>query len=116
MKILKFPGFRKVSQQFTIREAIPPFGFLSLPFPQPDQVLPIREPMEPRYPSDGSSYMNKDGLSDPCFQIAHGKLLYNLKRDARFPYIYKISTHVQVYFPQHIKMILIHVIDTAEEA
>ena len=72
--------------------------------------------MEPRYPRDGSAYMNEDGPTDPQFQIPNGKLLYNAKCDAHFPYIYEIPTHTQVHSPQHIKKILIHIVDTSEEA
>lgn len=60
--------------------------------------------------------MNQDGPSDPRFEIPNGKLLYNAKRDARFPYIYEIPTHTLIHSPQHIKRILIHVVDTSEEA
>jgi hypothetical protein len=72
--------------------------------------------MEGRYPRDGSEYMNKNGPADPRFRIPCGKLLYNPKRDARFPYIYEISTHMQVHSPQHITKILIHIVDTSVEA
>ena len=72
--------------------------------------------MEPRYPQDGLAYMNKNGPMDPLFRIANGELLYNAKHDARFPYIYEIPTHALVHSPQHIKKILIHVVDPSEEA
>jgi hypothetical protein len=72
--------------------------------------------MESRYPKDGSAYMNEYGPTDPNYRITNGKLLYNPKRDARFPYIYEITNHVLVHSPQYIKKILIHVVDTAEEA
>ena len=29
------------------------------------------------YPSDCSTHMHKDGLTDPCFHVARGKLLYS---------------------------------------
>ena len=72
--------------------------------------------MEPSYPRNSSEYMNQDGPPDPRFQIANGKLLYNSKRDARFPYVYEIPTHILVHSPQLIKKILIHVVDPSEEA
>ena len=70
--------------------------------------------MEPRYPRDGSAYMNKDGPDNSLFRIANGTLLYNAKRDARFPYIYEIPKHAHVHSPQHIKKILIHIVDTSQ--
>lgn len=71
--------------------------------------------MEPRYPRDGSAYMNKDGPTDPLFRISDGKLLYNSKRDARFPYIYEIPTHPLIH-SQQIKKILLRIVDTSIEA
>ena len=72
--------------------------------------------MEPRYPRNGSAYMDEDGPADLRFQIPNGKLLHHTKRDARFPYIYEIQTHILVHCPQQIKKILIHVVDSSEEA
>ena len=43
--------------------------------------------MESRYPRDGTEYMNKDGPTDPRFQIPDGKLLYNEKCDAHLSLI-----------------------------
>ena len=72
--------------------------------------------MEPRFPRDCSAFMNKEGPADPLFRIANGKLLYSATRDARFPYIYEIPTHSQVHCPQHIRKILIHVVNTSKSA
>jgi hypothetical protein len=68
------------------------------------------------YPADCSTYMNKEGPSDPRFRIPGGELLYHPKRDSRFPYLYRISTHTLVHSPDHFKTILIHVVDTSMEA
>ena len=72
--------------------------------------------MDPHLPSQRSSYMNEEGPTDPRFRIPNGKLLYNATRNARLPYIYEISTHILVHSPQHIKKILIHVVDPSEKA
>jgi hypothetical protein len=68
------------------------------------------------YPNDRSTCMLKDGPVDPRFQIPGGTLQYNPERDARFPYIYKIPTHVLVHSPEYFKTILLHVVDTSMEA
>lgn len=67
------------------------------------------------YPQDSLAYMNVDGPRDGRFRISNGTLIYNDKRDARFPYIYEIQTHAQVHSPL-IEKILIYVVDTSEEA
>jgi hypothetical protein len=72
--------------------------------------------MDPHLPLEPSSYMNKEGPKDTRFHIPNGKLLYDAKRNARLPYIYEISTHSLVHSPQHIKKILIHVVDPSENA
>ena len=68
-----------------------------------------------RYPNDGLAYMNVHGPKDGRFRISNGTLLYNDKRDARFPYIYEIESHAQVHSPL-IEKILIYVMDTSEDA
>jgi hypothetical protein len=72
--------------------------------------------MDPNFPSSGSALMNQEGPANPLFRILNGKLLYHPMRNARFPYIYEIPTHAQVHAPQHIRKILIHVVDTSEKA
>ena len=42
--------------------------------------------------------------------------MYHPLRDARFPYIYRISTHALVNSPEHFKTILIRVVDTSIKA
>jgi hypothetical protein len=68
------------------------------------------------YPTDLSAYMSPEGPSDPRFRIPGGTLLYHPQRDARFPYLYRISTHALVHSPDHFKMILIHIVDTSVDA
>jgi hypothetical protein len=68
------------------------------------------------YPIDRSSSMMKDGPTDRRFQIPGGILQYNPERDARFPYIYEITTHALVHSPKYIKTILIHIVDTSIDA
>ena len=68
------------------------------------------------YPVDRSSCMTKKGPTTPRFQIPGGTLKYNPERDARFPYLYEITSHALVHMPEHIKTILIHVVDTSIEA
>lgn len=72
--------------------------------------------MDPSFPGPGSAYMNKEGPANPHFHVPNGKLLYNEKRNAYFPYIYEIPTHALVHSPQHFQKILIHIVDTAEKA
>ena len=84
--------------------------FRPSPFPPHCTAMPAS------YPIDRSSCMSKDGPADPRFRIPGGVLQYNSKRDARFPYIYRISTHALVHSPDHIKTILIRVVDTSTEA
>jgi len=60
--------------------------------------------------------MSEDGPTDRRFQILCGTLQYSAQRDVRFPYIYKLSTHALVHSPEHIKTILIHVVDTSFDA
>ena len=50
----------------------------------------------PIYPIDRTSCMMSDGPIDPRFQVKGGTLLYNPKRDGRFPYIYQIPSHALV--------------------
>ena len=68
------------------------------------------------YPTDCVSCMRKDGPSDRRFRVDGGTLLYNSRRDARFPYLYRVPTHSQVHSPEYIKKILIHIVDTADDA
>jgi hypothetical protein len=68
------------------------------------------------YPIDRPSCMRKDGPADSRFQIPGGKLLYNQERDARFPYIYEITSHALVHSPNYIKKILICIVDTSIDA
>lgn len=68
------------------------------------------------YPADRALCMSKNGPTDCRFRIPGGTLQYNQERDARFPYIYKVMTHTLVHSPEHIKTILIHVVDTSIDA
>jgi hypothetical protein len=68
------------------------------------------------YPPDRSACMSKEGPSDHRFRIPEGVLLYHPLRDARFPYLYRISTHALVHSPNHITAILIRVVDTSINA
>lgn len=70
----------------------------------------------PIYPIDRTSCMMSDGPIDPRFQVKGGTLLYNPKRDGRFPYIYQIPSHALVHSPKHITKILIHIVDTSIKA
>jgi hypothetical protein len=70
----------------------------------------------PTYPRDRSLCMRKEGPIDHRFQIPGGTLQYDPERDARFPYIYEIPTHVLVHSPEYVKKILIHVVDTSINA
>jgi hypothetical protein len=70
----------------------------------------------PIYPIDQTSCMMSDGPIDPRFQVKGGTLLYNPKRDGRFPYIYQIPSHALVHSPKHITKILIHIVDTSIKA
>ena len=72
--------------------------------------------MPATYPSDLSTCMSPEGPSDPRFCIPGGVLLYHPQRDARFPYLYRLSTHALVHSPDHIKTILIRVVDTSVNA
>jgi hypothetical protein len=68
------------------------------------------------YPTDRTSCMTKEGPKDHRFQIPGGTLQYNTERDARFPYIYKLTTHALVHSPEYFKTILIHIVDTSTDA
>ena len=72
--------------------------------------------MDPNLPCECSSYMNKEGPANHQFQIPNGKLLYNPNRNASLPYIYEIPSHALVHSPQHIKRVLIHIVDPSEKA
>ena len=72
--------------------------------------------MSATYPPDLSTCMSKEGPSDGRFCIPEGILLYHPQRDARFPYIYQISTHALVHSPDHFKTILIRIVDTSIKA
>ena len=60
--------------------------------------------------------MSKDGPVDPRFRIQGGTLRYNPERDARFPYLYEVPTHVLVHSPEYFKTILLRVVDTSIDA
>ena len=68
------------------------------------------------YPSDRSACMSQEGPSNPRFCIEGGVLQYHPQRDARFPYIYQISTHALVHSPDNFTTILIRVVDTSVKA
>ena len=68
------------------------------------------------YPIGRSSCMTNNEPVDRRFQIHGGTLKYKAERDARFPYIYQITTHALVHAPEHFRTILIHIVDTSEEA
>jgi len=72
--------------------------------------------MPTSYPTDHSTSMRHEGPSDLQFHIPGGILLYHSQRDARFSYIYKISTHALLPSLDHFKTILIHVVDTSMDA
>jgi hypothetical protein len=72
--------------------------------------------MPATYPRDRSAFMSPEGPPDLRFRIPRGELLYHPRRDARFPYLYRISTHASVHSPDHIKIILIRVVDTSVDA
>ena len=72
--------------------------------------------MSTSYPTDCTTYMNKDGPSDPRFRVDGGHLEYLPKHDSRFPYIYSVPTHALVHSPLYIKKILIHIVDTSHKA
>lgn len=70
----------------------------------------------PAYPRDRLTCMSKEGPMDQRFQIPGGTLQYKPQRDSRFPYLYKVPTHSLVHSPEHIKTILIHIVDTSIKA
>jgi hypothetical protein len=72
--------------------------------------------MPASYPTDRSACMSQEGPSDPRFHIPGGILQYHPQRDARCPYLYRISTHALVHSPDQFKTILIHIVDTSPEA
>jgi hypothetical protein len=72
--------------------------------------------MPASYPIDRTSFMNKEGPSDPRFHVHGGCLQYLPTRDSRFPYLYSLPTHALVHSPQYIKLILIHIVDTSLKA
>jgi len=72
--------------------------------------------MPATFPKDHSACMRLEGPADPRYRIPQGELLYNAERDARFPYIYRIPTHLLVHLPELMKQILIHIVDTSLEA
>jgi hypothetical protein len=65
---------------------------------------------------EAQAYQTEEGPADTRFRITDGKLLFNPHRDVRCPYIYEIGTHTHVHSPHHIKKILMHIVDTSEEA
>jgi hypothetical protein len=95
--------------------------FLPLPFSlvkkkKRSAYIPPHIVMPATYPMDRSDFMSPEGPSDTRFRIQEGVLLYHPKRDARFPYIYRISSHALVHSPAHIRIILIRVVDTSIDA
>jgi hypothetical protein len=72
--------------------------------------------MPASYPADILTCMSQEGPSDPRFRVPEGVLQYHPQRDARFPYLYCISTHALVHSPDHFKTILIRIVDTSVEA
>lgn len=64
------------------------------------------------YPPDKSEYMRADGPKDKRFVVDHGRLVYDKRRDGRFPYIYEVSSHPLVHNTQAVKRILVYMIDT----
>ena len=42
--------------------------------------------------------------------------MYSSQRDARFPYLYKVSTHTLMHKPEFLTTILVHVVDTSVDA
>ena len=60
--------------------------------------------------------MSQEGPSNPRFCVTEGVLQYHARRDARFPYLYCISTHALVHSPDHFKTILIRIVNTSVEA
>jgi hypothetical protein len=72
--------------------------------------------MPASYPIDRATCMNEDGPSDPRFRVHGGRLLHHPARDSRFPYLYSLPTHALVHSPQHIKTILVHIVNTSCEA
>ena len=123
-------GWRDARSAATGRkEACPSFRCLgvrkdfSFLFPSPSlkkkkqsTYIPPHIVMPATYPTDRSDFMSPEGPSDTRFRIQEGVLLYHPKRDARFPYIYRISSHALVHSPAHIRIILIRVVDTSIDA
>ena len=64
------------------------------------------------YPPDKSEYMRADGPKDKRFVVDHGSLVYCKRRDARFPYLYEVSSHPLVHNTEAVKRILVYIIDT----
>jgi len=65
------------------------------------------------YPTDRSTFMSAEGPEDPRFKVPNGTLQFNAQRDACFPYLYSLPTHALMHSPEHIKNILIHIVDTS---
>lgn len=63
---------------------------------------------------DHLAFMSPEGPPDLRFRIPRGELQYHPRRDA--PYLYRISTHASVHSLDHIKIILICVVDTSVDA
>jgi len=60
--------------------------------------------------------MDRNGPSDTRYRVPGGSLLYSPHRDARFPYLYAVPTHELVHSPEYITKILVHVVDTSDDA
>ena len=67
-------------------------------------------------PSERFTCMREDGPTNTRFHVPGGELLYSSQRDARFPYLYKVSTHTLVHKPEFLTTILVHVVDTSVDA
>jgi hypothetical protein len=67
-------------------------------------------------PTNTSLCMSQQGPSDSRFQIPGGALLYHPQRDARFPYLYRISSHALVPSNVRFNTILIRIVDTSMDA
>jgi hypothetical protein len=72
--------------------------------------------MPASYPRDRSACMSQEGPPDSRFHIPGGILLHHPKRDNRFPYLYRVSSHSLVHSPEQFNVILVRVVDTSVDA
>ena len=71
-----------------------------------------------RYPKDCKAFMLEGGPSDPELVVPGGKLVFNARRDERFPYIYEVASHPLVDEMEDksvIRKIWVYVQDTSKE-